>query len=126
MYGKILLNVMVNYLPTNLTTNIKECNQSCDKILLVKLIDGQRTFLSISSNYIKGSSYSFSIEIDFGREPISQFTAEISINSQVKERYFSGIDISTTLNVKVNPAFLALVHSKKEDTLIWYIYFVLF
>lgn len=66
---------MMNYLPTNLTTKIKECNQSCDKILLVKLVDGQRTFLSIKSNYIKGSSYSFGIEIDFGREPVSPFTA---------------------------------------------------
>jgi hypothetical protein len=34
---------------------------------MVKLIDGQKTFLSITPKYIKGTSYSFSIEIDFGR-----------------------------------------------------------
>ena len=108
---------MLNYLPTNLTTNIKECNQSCDGILIVKLVDGQKTFLSINSKYIMGTSYSFSIEIDFGREPISKFTAEVSINSQIKDKYFSGIDITPTVNIKVNPAYLALVTSKKEDTL---------
>jgi len=108
---------MLNYLPSNLTTNIKECNQTCDRILMVKLVDGQKTFLSINSKYIQGTSYSFSIEIDFGREPISQFTAEVSINSQIKEKFFSGIDISPVLSIKVNPAYLALVSSKKEDTL---------
>lgn len=49
LYGKIVLNVFMNYLPTNLTLNADECKQSCDKILLVKLIDGQKTFLSIKS-----------------------------------------------------------------------------
>jgi hypothetical protein len=113
LFGKILMNVRLNYLPTNLTQNIKECNQSCDKILLVKLTEGQRTFLSINAKYIKGSSYSFSVEIDFGREPVGQFTAEISINKDMQERYFSGININDTLVSQINPAFLALV--KRED-----------
>jgi hypothetical protein len=42
---------------------------------MVKLVDGQKTFLSINSFYIKGTTYSFSVEIDFGREPIAQFSA---------------------------------------------------
>ncbi len=41
------------------------------------------------------------------------FTAEVSINTQVKDRYFAGIDISNTLKVQVNPAYLALVSPKK-------------
>jgi hypothetical protein len=39
LYGKIILNVKLNYLPRNLTLT-EECKLNCDKILLLKLLEG--------------------------------------------------------------------------------------
>ena len=35
----------------------------------------------------------------------------------MKDKYFADIDISKTVRAEVNPAYLALVVSNKEDTL---------
>jgi hypothetical protein len=51
----------------------------------------------------------FSIEVDFGREPIGQFSLEIGINQSLRAQFFTGVDISRKLTVDVNPAYLASV-----------------
>lgn len=73
LFGKIVLNVKLNYLPTNYTQMLSKCTV-CDNVLNIQ-INGQNSYVSIKSEYIKSSSYSFGIEIDFGREPIPNFVA---------------------------------------------------
>ena len=68
---------------------------------------GDKGFTSIKVKYIPTTSYSFSVEIDFGREPIGMFTAEIGIPARIAYQYFSGIDVSQKLRVDVNPAFMS-------------------
>jgi hypothetical protein len=48
--------------------------------------------------------------INFGVEPIGMFTAQVSINPNLVQKYFSGIDVSQKTNINVNPAFLAVAN----------------
>lgn len=84
----------------------------------MQIISGDTSFTSILVSYIPTTSFSFSVEIDYGREPIGMFTAKIGINPNLVQKYFSGIDVSKTLSVNVNPAFLARYTSNDaSDTL---------
>lgn len=89
-------------------------------MLLVKIISGDQGSTSIKAHYIPTTSYSFSVEIDFGREPIGLFRVQIGIKSGIALKYFSGINTSNKLEVDVNPAFLSLYGAgeKGEDLLV--------
>ena len=58
-YGSIYANVRINYLPTNLSQN--NCSRCNDNILMVNLTSRPFTQPRISSSYIRGSSYTFSV-----------------------------------------------------------------
>ena len=108
--NKIILNVKVNYLPQELIESCVDCKNNkvnCEKILHVRIVSGDKGYVSIRAKYIPTTSYSFSIEIDFGREPIGLFTAEVKIARSVAYQYFTGIDTSQRLRVDVNPAFMS-------------------
>jgi hypothetical protein len=117
LYGKIVLNVQVNYLPVSLIQSANDCRNQCNDVLSVQIISGDTSAISIVASYIPTTSFSFSIEIDYGREPIGIFTARIGINPRLVQRYFSGIDVSRTVSVTVNPAFLARYSGSSSDTL---------
>jgi hypothetical protein len=85
----------------------KDCANNCDSVLEVKITKGFTSVVSIKSSYIPTSSFSFSVELDFGREPIGMFTAQVGLQKGLALKYFSGIDTSSTLSVEVNPAFLS-------------------
>jgi hypothetical protein len=80
----------------------------------VNITKGDKSYTSIKAQYIPTTSYSFSIQIDFGREPIQLFTAQIGIQQGYALKYFSGIDTSQTLSVDVNPAFLSVYTGGKN------------
>jgi|JI61114BRNA_FD_contig_21_4967437_length_423_multi_2_in_0_out_0_1 hypothetical protein len=61
----------------------------------------------ISSQYIQGTSFSFSIQFDFVREPIQDFKYQVKLNQNLQP-FFAGIDISYTAVVSVSPSVLAL------------------
>lgn len=108
--NKIVINVRVNYLPKEIIESCVDCKDNkfnCEKILEVRFISGDRGYVSIKTKYIPTTSYSFSIEIDFGREPIGMFSAEIGIPSRIALRYFSSMDVSQKLKVDINPAFMS-------------------
>jgi hypothetical protein len=105
--NKIVLNVRVNYLPQSLIKSATDCKNGCDLVLDVKITKGFSSVLSIKSSYIPGSTYSFSIEMDFGREPIGLFTVQVGLQSGIALKYFSGIDTTNTLSIDVNPAILS-------------------
>jgi cysteine-rich repeat protein len=107
-WGKIVLNVRVNHLPAALISSANDCANSCRNVLSVKIVSGDSSAVSILATYIPTSSYSFSVIIDFQKEPIGLFTAQIGINPALTSKYFSGVDTSNQLTVNVNPAFLSL------------------
>jgi hypothetical protein len=91
--GAIIVNVKANYLPTNITNPSKPCTLLCSQILQFDL-KGFNSYQSISSQYILSTSYSFSIQIDFGIEPIGVFNLTIGLDKNIANQYFSGVDCS--------------------------------
>jgi hypothetical protein len=83
----------------------------------VKIVSGDTSAVSIVVSYIPTTSYSFSVVIDFGKEPIGLFTAQIGINPNLVSQYFSGINVSNKLNVNVNPASFNLDTSVSNNNL---------
>ncbi len=124
--NKIVLNVKLNYMPQELLKSATDCKNSCDSVLEVKIVNGYKYYTSIVSKYIPTTSYSFSIEIDFGREPIGLFDVEIGVQAGIALKYFSGINASQKLSFNVNPAFLSLYTGNKkngDDVLKWFYYY---
>ena len=112
--GKIILNIRINYLPEELIQSATDCINHCDRVLDVRIVDGFKSVVSIKASYLPKSSYSFSVEFDFGREPIGLFRAEICLNQGIALKYFSGIDTSQILPVDVNPAFMSMYTGGKS------------
>jgi hypothetical protein len=103
-----VLNVRVNYLPLTLIQSASDCSSNCRNVLSVKIVSGDSSAVSIVGSYIPTSSYSFSVVIDFQREPIGVFSVKIGINPLLASKYFSGVDISNSITLDVNPALLSL------------------
>ena len=78
------------------------------------VIEGDKA-VRIKSSYIAGSRYAFAIEFDFDRPYIAKFKVRVMIKQSLGSRYFSGINISTPLEIEVNPAYLA--GAEKTDLL---------
>jgi hypothetical protein len=99
--------VKLNYLPQSLLKS-SVCNtfNNCKKVLDIDVVSGFKKYTSIVSKYIAGSSFSFSITVDFGIEPIGIFDIKIGVKSEFAS-FFSGVDITPTITVTVNPALLS-------------------
>lgn len=117
LFGEVVLNVALNYLPKELIQSANDCRNNCNDVLNVTIIKGFNGAQSITSRYIPLTSYIFSVEVNFGKEPIGAFTVQIAINQKLRTQYFSGVDISQTLQLDINPAYLAIVNSPTEDVL---------
>ena len=101
---KIVLNIKVDYLPQKLL-QATECNDRCSGVLKAEVVEGDKA-ISVKSKYIPGSSYSFSVELDYGRSYMGKFSVELKINEKLGS-FFGGVGISNGLTVEVNPAFLS-------------------
>lgn len=112
-----MLNIRVNYLPLALISSASDCSSNCKDVLSVKIVSGDVSAVNIVVSYIPTTSYSFSVIIDYQKEPIGLFTAQIGINPRLVSKYFTGIDTSSSLTVNVNPAFLALAGSAAADVI---------
>lgn len=111
------MNVQVNYLPLSLIQSASDCLNQCKDVLSVRITSGDTSTTGIVASYIPSTSFSFSIEINFQKEPIGLFSLQIGINPILVQKYFSGIDVSDRLTVNVNPAFLAIYRADKDDIL---------
>lgn len=78
-------------------------------MLTTQIVKGFTGAKSITARYIPTTSFIFSIEIDFGKEPIGQFTVEVSVSQTLRTQYFSGIDATQKLTVEINPAYLSTI-----------------
>jgi ABC-type uncharacterized transport system permease subunit len=108
LYGQIILNVKLNYLPLALVQSSNDCSSNCMNVLTVKFVSGDSSATSIVVAYIPTTSFSFSISINFMKEPIGMFSIQVGINPSLVQKYFSGIDTSQKAILNVNPAFMSL------------------
>jgi hypothetical protein len=113
---EIVLNVKLDYMPQDLLQSAS-CNDRCSGILLTELVDGDTGALSIKSAYLPGSSYSFSIHIEFGRPYIGEFRVKVRVSPVVSQKYFKTVSTNQVLEVQVQPAYLSKVDSSQEDFL---------
>lgn len=115
LWGIIVMNVQLNYLPKSLLESAA-CNSfnNCKKVLLIDITNGFKQFTSIVAKYIPGSSFTFSIEIHFGIEPLGEFKARVRINPEFAN-HFTGIDITSAVNVEVFPALLSRVMHDSDE-----------
>jgi len=105
VWGKVIINIKVNYLPKALLDSAVDCKNKCDKVLSAKIVSGDKSAHSIVAMYIPNSRYSFSVEVIFGREPIGIFALQVGIRPTIAAKYFGQIDASSTVNVNVNPSY---------------------
>ena len=110
---KIMINVKLDYLPQKLLQS-SDCSDRCSSVLVAEIISGDKGALSIKSKFIPGSSFSFSVEVDFGRAYIGQFSIEIQINPVVGNKFFGTVGVAHKLVVDVQPAYLS---QNEEDVL---------
>jgi hypothetical protein len=103
-------------LPQALISSANDCKNNCKDVLVGKFTSGDSSAISIISSYIPNSQFSFSVEVNFGKEPIGMFSLQIGLNPIIAAKYFSGVDTSSVLNVNVNPALFARTDS--ADTLV--------
>ena len=69
----MIVNIKLDYMPKELLQS-PDCNDRCSNFLDGQLIGGDTKAISIKSSYLAGTSYSFSVEIEFGRTYIGSFT----------------------------------------------------
>ena len=67
LWGRMVINVRINYLPKALMESATDCHYKCNNVLSAKIIDGDKSAISIKSSYIPNTRFSFSIEVIYGR-----------------------------------------------------------
>jgi len=111
VWGKVIINIKLNYLPKALIDSAVDCKNRCNKVLSAKIISGDKSAVSIVAQYIPNSRYSFSVEVHFSKEPIGMFVLQVGVRPSIAAKYFGQIDASKTLNVNVNPAYFTSNHA---------------
>lgn len=61
LFGKIIINIVANYIPLNLIQSSTDCANSCRDILSVQIISGDKSATSIIATYIPTTSFGFSV-----------------------------------------------------------------
>jgi hypothetical protein len=109
------VNVRLNYLPQALIDSAVDCHNSCNNVLAVNIISGDSSAVSIVARYIPTTRYSFSIEVDFGKEPIGMFVLNIGLRQSIATKYFGSMDTSKQLTVNVNPAYFTVAGTNGDQ-----------
>ena len=104
LWGKVIVNVKANYLPQALIDSAVDCKNRCNNVLEARIISGDRSAISIVAQYIPNSRYSFSVVVNFGREPIGMFVLEVAIRKSIATKYFGQMDASRAVAINVNPS----------------------
>ena len=100
------MNIKLDYLPKALIQS-SDCQNECSNVLEGRIISGEKA-VSIRSRYIAGTSYSFAMEVEFGKDYIGVFELEVRVNDEIGRKYFQGVGVSNKLVVEVNPVYLSL------------------
>lgn len=106
-----MINLKLNYLPKSLIQS-NECQNKCSQILTGSIVSGE-TARSITSEYLSGTRYIFTMTIEFGRSYMATFRLRVGIESAVA-KFFGGAGVSP-VEITVEPAFLMSVND--ADTL---------
>ncbi len=87
----VVINLRLNYLPNSLIQS-QDCANKCNQILVGTISSGDRSSVSITSEYLAGTRYLFTMTIEFGRTYIAKFTLNVNVRSSL-QKYFGGIGV---------------------------------
>ena len=104
----IILNVRLDYVPKTLLKSA-DCSNKCFNVLVGEIISGDKSATSVVSQYLPGTSYSFSVEVEFDKPYFGEFTIKISVDRAIGLKYFSPISTANPLEVDVKPSYLTVV-----------------
>ena len=107
IWGKVIVNIKLNYMPKSLIDSATDCKNRCNNVLQAKIVSGDMSAVSIMAQYIPNTSFSFSIVVNFAKEPIGMFSMQVGLRPSIAAKYFAGIDTSAITTVNVNPAFFS-------------------
>lgn len=110
----VTINVKINYMPSALLQS-QECANKCSQILTGSITEGDRSSISITSEYLGGTKYIFTVTIEFGRPYIARFKLQIGIANNLL-KYFGGLS-AQPLEVTVEPSYLSAIADGNRDTL---------
>lgn len=85
----------------------------CGQVLTASIIEGDRSAISITSEYLGGTRYIFTVVVEFGRPYIAKFKLSVGVNSSVS-KYFGGIPVQG-LDISVEPSYLMAVSQSSEN-----------
>lgn len=102
--GKVTINLRLNWLPGEMIQ--KSCKE-CNNLFQIQITKGNPA-ASITTSYVPGTSFSFSVVFDYmNKSPVTDFCASIRINPDFQRTYFLGLDISQIINVRIDPAMFS-------------------
>jgi cysteine-rich repeat protein len=111
VWGKVIVNIKLNYVPQALIDSAADCKNQCNDVIAASIVSGDQSAISIIAQYIANTRYSFSLVVDFGKEPIGVFALKVGLKPSIASKYYAGIDTSKTLTVNVNPALFSNLSS---------------
>ena len=109
--SSIVINLHVNYIPNSLLIS-EACKNSCSQILIGQIISGDLSSLAITSKYLGGTAYDFTMTIEFGRPYIGQFSIQVDLNRSDIGRFFGTIPIDP-LTINITPSYLAALNENE-------------
>lgn len=101
-----MINLKLNYLPSSLL-QAAECSNKCNQILTGSIVSGDNSAVSITSEYLAGTKFIFTLTVEFGRPYIGKFRLNVGVSSSVL-KYFGGLGVQP-LDITVEPAYLMAV-----------------
>jgi cysteine-rich repeat protein len=107
VWGKVVINIKLNYVPQALIDSAADCKNQCNDVIAASIVSGDSSAISIIAQYIANTRYSFSVVVDFAKEPIGMFSLKVGLKASIAAKYYAGMDTSKTVTVNVNPAYFS-------------------
>lgn len=104
--SSVIINMKVNYIPPELSAST-DCANKCNNIVVGTITSGDKSAISITSQYLAGTSYIFTITVEFGKPYIAAFTLHVGINPDLM-KYFGAIPVES-YDIAIQPSYLSSV-----------------
>lgn len=89
-----------------------ECANKCSQILVGTITGGDKSAVSITSEFLAGTRYIFSVTVEFGRTYMAKFNLNVAVSSALS-KYFGGIQIQP-LDITIEPSYLMAISNNQD------------
>jgi hypothetical protein len=112
MSSSVIINLKLNYLPTQLLSST-DCANQCNQFLQGSITSGDTSSISITSQFLPGSNYIFVVNVQFGKPYIAPFNLNVGINPNFM-KYFGTIPVQP-FNLPIQPSQLSAVSDISDN-----------